>query len=708
MSLFEKKLTTPIKYVKGVGPQRAELLKNLGIESIEDALFTTPFRYEDRSAIVRICDIKDEPTDATIVGKITRAELTVTPQQRKKIFNVWVSDGTGYVVASYFNQAFLKDILVEGRQIVLSGRTHYNRYLNNLEILHPEYEILDEHDALIHTGRVVPIYHLTKGVTQKSLRRLMFELVENYAGVVTELLPQEVRSRRNLLSLSEAIRFVHFPYQQPGSPLELAALNQGRTEAHRRLAYEELFLMQAYLLLHKSKVREPGGRVMRINTDLLQQFLAILPFELTSAQRRVLREISSDIKSPYPMNRLLQGEVGCGKTIVALITMIIAVSNGYQAALMAPTEVLAEQHAINIRRLLKPLGLEPVLLISGLGAKEKRLAHERISQGCAQITIGTHALIQETVNFANLGLIVVDEQHRFGVLHRVTLKQKGAQPQVLVMTATPIPRSLSLTVFGHLDVSTIDEMPAGRIPVITKMLKEKQRELAYDLITQEINAGHQVFIIYPLVAESERVDLKDACSMHHHLQNSVFPALRIGLLHGRMKTADKEQVMAAFAAKQLDILVSTTVIEVGIDIKNATVMMIEHAERFGLAQLHQLRGRVGRGPEQAYCLLMVGGRLTALARQRLQVLVASNDGFKIAEEDLLLRGPGEILGTKQSGGDDLKLLNLVRYPRLLDEAREDAAAFVNDPLKLTEAVRQNLNAIFHRRWHYRFELLSSG
>ena len=707
-----------IQFAKGVGPKRTLLLERLGIRTVEEALWTLPWRYDDRSVITPVAKLMAGATSC-ICGVISQAEATRARSRRLSILDVAVQDTTGPVHAVFFNQPYLEDMLKEGARVMMVGRVVAGRRgWMDLRMEPTQFEVLDGgEDELLHVGRIVPIYHETKGWTSRQMRILMQGLLTEYGGELEEVLPLSVRARHRLPPIGEAIHQVHFPPPKT----DLAALERGVTVAHRRLAFEELFLLQAAMVLRQREVKEELKPV-RFNPHAaqLKQLAQRLPFKLTPAQERVWREIQADMVAARPMNRLVQGDVGSGKTVVALHALVMACGSGCQAALMVPTEILAEQHYLNLRPLLEAVGLKAVLLKSGGKAKDRAAILKQVESGEAQVAIGTHALIQKHVTFANLGLVVVDEQHKFGVMQRKTLLEKGYRPDVLVMTATPIPRTLAMTVYGDLDVSVIDMLPPGRKPVRNLLYSEGQRHKTWQLVGDELKAGRQVYIVYPLVEESEKVDLKAAIQGAEHLQREVFPQVQVGLLHGRLPTAEKERTMAAFKAGTLQLLVATTVIEVGVDVPNATVMVIEHAERFGLAQLHQLRGRVGRGAHQSLCILMASylarearprvsrdgkpEQNVSNAQQRLAALVNSHDGFIIAEEDLRIRGPGEFLGLRQWGVPEFRAANLVRDIQLLELARQEAAALLEQDPGLTLPQHQAFKAAMCRRWQGKLAL----
>jgi ATP-dependent DNA helicase RecG len=688
-------LETPLQYLKGVGPQRAKLLSRLGLLRIEDALFFVPVRHDDRRRLIHFRSLgegKAQSCTGTIVG--------VSPPPRgnpRSPFSVLLRDSTGYLTAVWFNQPYLGKVLRRGQTLLLHGRVARFRG-GPLQMQHPEYEIVEDgEDETIHTDRIVPIYRLTEGLTQRPLRILLWRVVLQYAGTVSESLPAAVRKRRRLLPLAAALKGIHFPETDQ----ELAV-------ARRRLVFEDFLLLQLGLAIRRQREGRAGGLPMKPAGDLVGRLRRSLPYTLTAAQERVGEEIRRDLAGPYAMNRLLQGDVGSGKTIVAAMAILTAVEAGYQTALMAPTEILAEQHYLTLQQLLPPLGLPVALLTSAIKGREREALLERVMTGSIPCLVGTHALIQEGVEFRRLGLAVVDEQHRFGVAQRALLRKKGDNPHVLVMTATPIPRTLALTLYGDLDVSVIDEMPPGRQPIGTVVRAEGKRAQIYAFLRKQIEEGRQVYVVCPLVEESEATDLKAATEMAERLQREVFPDLQVGLLHGRMSLDAKESVMSAFKAGEIHILVSTTVIEVGIDVPNASVMLVEHAERFGLSQLHQLRGRVGRGPWKSYCILLASGTPTAEARRRLAALRESQDGFRIAEVDLELRGPGEFFGTRQSGLPEFRVADLLRDARVLEEARQEAFALVAADPDLLQPEHRSLRETLLARWRGKLDLASVG
>lgn len=700
-------LETPIQYIKGVGPRRRELFGRIGINNAEDALYYLAWRYEDRSIIKKISQLIPEKEE-TIIGIIKASGVVVTRRRGLKIFEMAVEDETGIIYAKWFNQPYLNKLFKNGQKVMLSGKVRLNSYHGyGLEIENPGFEIVEEDKDMqtpkesLHMGRIVPVYHETYGLNSRRIRDVIKEILGHLLIRLVDPIPDQILQRNRLIPLKEAIYNVHFP--PDGSDINL--LNRGESEAHKRLAFDEFFLLELGLVIKKMTAsNEKKGIKFNTNGPLSKRLSEILSFKLTSAQVRVINEIKSDMASQHPMNRLIQGDVGSGKTIVAIAAMVIAVENGYQAAMMAPTEILAEQHRINMKKLLEVLEVKSCLLINGMNQKEKAKAVKSIAGGEVSIVFGTHAIIQEGVMFKNLGIAVIDEQHKFGVLQRANLKKKGYNPDILIMTATPIPRTLALSLYGDLDVSIIDELPPGRSPVETKLIYESKRDEAYRIIKEEVRRGRQVYIVYPLIEESEKSDLKAAMNMTERLKTSIFPDLSVALIHGKMKPGEKEEVMNSFKERKIDILAATTVVEVGIDVPNATVMLIEHAERFGLAQLHQLRGRVGRGNSSSYCLLMASYPISEEAKRRLDVMVRSQDGFMIAEEDLKIRGPGEFFGTRQSGLPEMKVANVIRDASLLEIAREEAIKLiVEDPeLRSYPELKDYLN----KKWKERLELIT--
>ncbi|HZE88932.1 MAG TPA: ATP-dependent DNA helicase RecG, partial [Verrucomicrobiae bacterium] len=668
-------LDAPLRFVKGIGPARAEALVEEGYETAFDLLLHFPFRYDDRSRFATIASLQAGSGRVTITARVLSSSLFTTRRRGMRIVKALVDDGTGSLECLWFNQPFIKKHLVAGAEIILHGAvTRAADRKGALQMQGPEWELVT-HGAgdEIHTGRIVPVHRRLPDLSPKTLRRLIHTLLESLSPDLADPLPAALRERLDLSPRAEAIRDIHFP--PPGSDLfDLAAR---RTPAHRRMIFEEFFVLQLALALRRLKVhRETRSGSYEMTSEIRKRLASILPFHLTVAQRRVLAEIVADLKTPHPMSRLLQGDVGSGKTIVALLAMLFAVENGLQAALMAPTEILAEQHHRVIERLLHGKGYRSILLTGATRRAAGKPILAGISGGFWQIVVGTHAIIQEGVNFQRLGLVVVDEQHRFGVLQRAALREKGSSPDVLIMTATPIPRSLCMTVYGDLDLSVIDELPPGRRPVKTLRRKEDAREKIYEFVRKEIRQGRQAYVVLPLVAESETIaGVKAAVKMAAELTRSMSDT-SVGLVHGQLKSDERDSVMKRFASGEIELLVATTVIEVGIDVPNATVMVIENAERFGLSQLHQLRGRVGRGAHASYCILLESDEVTPEAEMRLQTIAATEDGFAIAERDLEIRGPGEMTGTRQTGLPELRIASLLRDREILELARLEAARLV--------------------------------
>jgi ATP-dependent DNA helicase RecG len=702
----EDPLAQSLQFLRGVGPKRAALLHKLHLHTVNDLLWCLPLRYEDRRQITALGLLQPGKRE-TFCGTVA-AHHTHPRQRGKPVVAILLQDSSGPLTCKWFQVrgTYLQERFPVGTRVVGSGMITLNPYNAAREVMHPDLEILEDDDTeLLHVGRIVPVYPLTAGLPQKTMRTLMKSVVDTFMQHVQETLPSTVRQAHTLPSLPEALRQVHFP----DADVDIALLNSRQTLFHHRLVFEEFFLLELGIALRQRTVQQERRTASydhpnHLGEALLQQ----LPFCLTAAQHRVLFEILADMQRPFPMNRLIQGDVGSGKTVVALLAMLMATSNGFQAALMAPTEILAEQHLMTLQELLHPLDLEVVLLTSTIKGKSRQDTLRRIAGGEVPLIVGTHALIYEDVQFHRLGMIVVDEQHRFGVLQRAKLRRKGPTPDVLVMTATPIPRTLAMTLYGDLDLSVIDALPPDRLPVRTSVLSEARLERAYNVVRREVAKGHQAYIVYPLIEESESLDLNAAVDMVGHLQHDVFPEWKVGLLHGRLPAEDKEAMMQAFKHDALDILVCTTVVEVGVDVPNATVMVIENAERFGLAQLHQLRGRVGRGTAQSYCLLVTGRTLSKEGRQRLRVMQESTDGFYVAEQDLQIRGPGDLLGTKQSGLPELQVGNLLVHGLWLEQARQAAFALLETDPDLHQPAHHALLAAMRARWHDRLELATIG
>ncbi len=696
--------STPVQYVKGVGPKRAEELKAKGIETAGDLLYYAPFRYEDRSNLKPVNQLAPGET-ATVIATVVRVQAPRFRRRDLGMIEAVFTDGSRMPLAArWFHAQYLASVLQPGVRVALYGKVEFDPYQGGLIMLHPEFEILrgeeDDEEAGLHTGRIVPVYEAAGKVSTRVFRNVLFRLTAALGGM-EDPLPESVRRRMRLPALAESLRELHFPPQET----DLRLLNAFRTPAQVRLIFEEFFWLQVGLALKRDEERSAAGISFQLTERVREQIKKMLPFKPTAAQKRVLGEIARDMASTAPMNRLLQGDVGSGKTIVAAQAAVIAVENGYQTAILAPTEILATQHWLNFRKIFEPLRYNIALLLGSLRKKDKELNKRAVSTGFAHIVIGTHALLEEDVAFARLGLVIIDEQHRFGVLQRKALQQKGLTPDVLVMTATPIPRTLALTVYGDLDLSVIDELPPGRKPIQTIHRTKHEIEQVYSFLLREIQAGRQAYIVYPAIEENEATALKAAEAAYRELSRHVFPQLRIGLLHGRLSAEEKDRVMDAFKRGELQVLVSTTVVEVGVDVPNATVMVIENAERFGLAQLHQLRGRVGRGAAQSYCIL-VTDRLSETARERIRTLVESADGFHISEMDLKLRGPGEFLGTRQSGLPVFRIGNLIRDHDILEAARREALEFAAQPPSREEYERAMRYVRQH--WQRRYGLALVG
>ncbi len=694
-----------IQYIKGVGPKRAGLLTRLGIKTVKDALYYLPYRYEDRSKIRKIADLRYGNIE-TVSGKVISAEVIRLPGRHLKIFELTVNDESGLLKGKWFNQPFMKKNFKVGQEVLLCGTVKRNPYWGiGFEMDNPEYEIVSDvgidsyrdGDPLIHTNRVVPVYRVTSGLSVRQIRSIMFNILTTCIKDVSDTVPVEIINKNALPDLSKSLSQIHFP----DSNVDVELLNSGLSDFHKRLSFDELFMLELGLAVMKRGSILKKGIAFNPEGTFMKRLMEMLPFRLTRAQENVFNDIIRDMKRHYPMNRLLQGDVGCGKTIVALMAMLTAAECRYQSALMAPTEILAEQHYINIHRMIEDLGLKICLLTGSM--KDRPIS--KIASGEIDMVVGTHAIIQEEVIFKNLGLAVIDEQHRFGVMQRALLRKKSNNPDVLVMTATPIPRTLALTLYGDLDYSVIDELPPNRRPVTTLLFKSKQKDYIYRLIREEVKKGRQVYVVYPIIEESEKTDLRSAIIGKNAFEK-FFPEFKVMLLHGRMKAQEREEIMASFKQGKIDLLVTTTVIEVGVDVPNATLMLIIHAERFGLSQLHQLRGRIGRGSHQSYCILLAYEPYGEEAKRRLDIMVKSNDGFRIAEEDLNIRGPGEFLGTRQSGMPDLRIANIVRDSTLLSDARREAFSLIDrEPdLKGFPLLRKSLEKF----WEGKIELFKTG
>jgi len=715
-------LTTPVQYVKGIGPRLAEILATKGIATVGDLLHYLPFRYEDRLNPRGIGELRPGEM-ATVIGEVRNSGLFRT--RKMPIFQLTVGQGRSKLRCLWFHATYLQDKFKPGQLIALYGKVEQDSRGGELQIVQPQFEMLgdagtdgadDKAASSLEVGRIVPIYESAgQGkITARWFRRVIRTALDDLTPDLTETIPAAVRERLALVSPREALWKVHWP--EAGE--SLADLQSSRTPAHFRLIFEELFFTELGLELKRRQQKTETGIAFRLDDRVRQAIKKILPFHPTAAQKRVVKEIADDMQKPYPMRRLLQGDVGSGKTIIGFQAAIIAIENGFQVALMAPTEILAQQHYFSARRILENAGYRIVLLTGSLEADRKREIRRHIAQGNAQLVIGTHALLEEKVEFAKPGLVIVDEQHRFGVLQRLKLMKKSgeggdennpAEPDVLVMTATPIPRTLALTLYGDLDLSVLDELPPGRTPIVTRRVADDRSAEVWDFVRKQAAKGHQAYVVYPVIVENEETELKAAIKMYRELSGKVFADLKVGLLHGRLDSDLKDQVMRMFQKGELQILVATTVIEVGVDVPNATVMVIEHAERFGLAQLHQLRGRIGRGAAKSYCILMTGGKVTEEGERRLDAMVRTNDGFQIAELDLELRGPGEFFGTRQAGMPSFRVANLIRDRELLELAKREAAAVMAGPnSEVTQVEISRALVALRTRWQQTYGLVEVG
>jgi ATP-dependent DNA helicase RecG len=675
----------PITTIKGIGEKKQQALERMGVQSINDLLYTFPRRHDDYSKLKSIGSLWYGEF-VTVIGSVESVSSRAVRSGKMKIVEALISDKSGAIRATWFNQPWIESQLKKAKQVVLSGLVE--QYLGRLVMNSPEWEPLSKKQ--LHTNRIVPVYPLTKDITQKWLRGVIHDIVEEYSPHLPDPLPENIRTNHSLSSLSDAIREIHFPDS-----------DQSLQKARQRLAFEELFLMQMGVLNQKKQWESRAGAAFESPEDWLLPRLESLPFQLTTAQKKALDQIRADLSSGTPMNRLLQGDVGSGKTVIAALAALIVIRGGAQAAFLAPTSILAEQHFQSMKTLLAS-GSEDLaenqiaLLIGSTPENEKEALRKQLANGEIKLIIGTHALLQDPVKFQNLQLAIVDEQHRFGVEQRGTLRQKGNNPHLLVMTATPIPRSLALTIYGDLELSVIDEMPPGRIPVETHLLNPSEIERAFGLVRGQVDKGNQAFIVYPLVEESDKIDEKSAVDEFTRLQEEVFPTYKLGLLHGQLNPSEKEEVMIRFRDKDIQILVSTSVVEVGLDIPDATVMLVEGAHRFGLAQLHQFRGRVGRSDQKSYCIL-VPGTIEEIENQRLQAMVETNDGFVLAEKDLEIRGPGQFLGTRQSGYTELKLASITDLD-LIERARTEASALFSQDPDLSQESHQQLAKAVKEFW----------
>jgi len=693
-------LSASAQFLKGVGPKRAEQLARFGLATVEDVLYHLPFRYEDRRSLTPVAQLVPG-TEATVAAEIVAIGTSYAGRRRRRILEAKASDGSAVLTLTWFHQTtYFAQKLKIGTRVVLHGKLETGR--GRRQMIHPEVDVLEGVEDEL--GRIVPIYEKPTEMSVGAMRKIVHAARAEIGERLPSVLPPNVTGHGRLIDLATAFRDVH----EPGRDADVDSLNHARSEGHRSIVFDELFFLQLGMMLRKRSIAEEPGIAFRPRGELARRLRERLPFRLTSAQERVLDEIARDMSAPHPMNRLVQGDVGSGKTIVALLAALGAIECGYQVALMAPTEILAEQHQATVGGWLAPLGIEPVLLTGRVKASARKRVYESLVSGEAKILVGTHAIIQEGVTFARLGLGIIDEQHRFGVLQRKALKGLGENPDIVLMTATPIPRTLAMTLYGDLDLSFLDELPPGRQPIETRVVRERDRERVYDRVRKDLDHGRQAYLVFPLVEDSEVTDLRSAKAMARQLATGAFRGYRIGLLHGQMKSDEKEAVMRRFQAGDHQLLVATTVIEVGIDVPNATVMVVDHAEQFGLAQLHQLRGRVGRGAERSLCVLVSTGRAGPPGYERLKLLERESSGSRIAEADLEHRGPGELLGLRQSGLPDFRAANLVRDARILEQARQEAERQLIEDPGLRSATSRLIRQVLEHRWRGRLGLAQVG
>ncbi len=681
------KLDTPIQFLKGVGPKLGDILSKKDIKDVKDLIEYYPRAYEDRRVARNISSLKPGEL-VSLKAQVASVSSYNMGKSRRKIYDVTLYDGSGKIHCKYFRvpyRGYFERFKV-GELVRVVGKVTF--YRSQIEFHHPDLEEINAEDEE-SKDQVLPIYPETEGLSTRHIQKMLAQVIREFdpaPPVELERLPRWIEEKYQLARRWVALKNIHIPPDQSGE--DFVAL---KSEFHRRIIFEEFFWLELYLASKRSSFKDMSAKPLKSDFELVTKLVQSLSFKLTQAQRRSFKEIADDLAKPSPMHRLVQGDVGSGKTLVAFMSALIAIQNKQQVALMVPTEILAEQHFQNSKKYLEPLGVRVSLLTGAMKASEKQRVYEALSAGEIDICVGTHALIQEDVEFKNLALAIIDEQHRFGVEQRSLLKSKGQSPHFLIMTATPIPRTLAMTVYGDLDVSVIDELPVGRTPIVTRVVYEGARPKFMSFLKEQVQAGRQAYIVYPLVEESEKIDLKDAISQFERLKID-FPDFKIALLHGRMKPQEKDEVMRAFRSGHFQILVSTTVIEVGVDVANATLMVIEHAERFGLSQLHQLRGRVGRGSLKSYCILFLGRAVSIESRERVKIMEMTSDGFKISEADLEIRGPGEFLGRKQSGLPGFKLANLIRDVKILSEAREAAFSILERDPKLDRSEHQALKS----------------
>jgi ATP-dependent DNA helicase RecG len=697
-----KALSQSAQFVRGVGPRHAEKFRKFGIQTVEDLLYHLPFRYEDRRSLSTIRQLRVGEV-ASVVGEITHLAERYVGRNQRRIFEGVLRDATGLLALTWYHQvAYFRSRYQVGQRCLVHGKVEGGP-TGQKRMVHPEIDLSSD----LEGQGILPVYSKPTTTSVGVMRKIVQQAAADWAERLPSVLPQAVAGPARIIDLRQAMQLIHTPPRDA----DVEALNACRSLGHRSLVFDELFFLQLGMALRRRSVEIESGLTLTRQGTLTERLQALLPFRLTGAQRRVVGEVYADMAKPHPMHRLVQGDVGSGKTIVALFAALVAIENGYQAAFMAPTELLAEQHFSTLHGLARQLGVEPALLTGELTRAQRRELHTRIQSGDVPLVVGTHALIQEGVAFKALGFAVIDEQHRFGVLQRAALHRLGAHgvaPDILLMSATPIPRTLAMAVYGDLDISVLDELPPGRLPVRTLLRHEGERAKVYDLVKRELDNGRQAYVVYPLVESSDAMELRDATTMAQELARAVFHDYRVGLVHGKMKGAEKDAAMRRFKGGDIQLLVSTTVIEVGIDVPNATIMVVEHAERFGLAQLHQLRGRVGRGGEASLCILLTPFHRGDDVHRRLQAMAGTNDGFKIAEVDLELRGPGEMLGTRQSGLPDFRVANLIRDRTILDEARRAADDWLRHDPNLERAESRPVRTVLAHRWAGRLELAEIG
>ncbi len=675
-----------IQYIKGVGPARKKLFERLGVESVEDLLYFFPRRYEDRRHLTPIAQLKAGEWQ-TISGTVLSCQARRSWYTKKHVVEVVLDDGSGRISCVWFNQAYLVSYFREGKRVVCFGKADI--YKNSLQMVSPEYEVLEGEEDQLNLSRIVPIYPLTRGMTQRYLRKTVHACLTKYQDQLIDELPVPLRNKHRFYNIRRSIANIHFP-----------ETFEDQESAMKRVSFEEFYFFQASVIQRRLSITQKEGIPHKISDAQALKFIHAFPFELTGAQKRVIQEIRADMQKPSPMLRLLQGDVGSGKTLVALYGCWTAFENGFQSCVMAPTEILARQHYENITKMIEGgalCGVRPALFIGGLSAKERETTRAKIQTGGVDLVVGTHALLGEGVSFKNLSFVVIDEQHKFGVRQRALLARKGNNPDVLIMTATPIPRTLCISLYGDLDLSVLDEMPPNRGKVTTLLFPDAQAQEVYDRLRQELQKGRQAYVVYPLIEESEKLDLKAAQQMFRYFKNDVFKDFRVGLVHGRMKPKESQEMMALFKGRKIDILVATTVVEVGVDVPSAGVMVIEHAERFGLAQLHQLRGRIGRGAADGLCIL-VSGTEDADGQKRLKALLSTSDGFKIAQYDLEIRGPGRYFGRHQHGLNELKVANPLTQLDILELARREAIAITEQDPRLEREENRHIKNIILKRY----------